>query len=120
MKIICTCLPSMTFWRQSFNGRADGQGRISRPVIGRETLTMQAFPWQQRQTKIRHWIEEFGKVHPNAVAESVMRDLGGNAACGTVLGAVVTAAQGVSEFAVTSSRRSANIMQEAWRGAIEG
>ena len=32
------------------------------------------------------------------------------------LGAVVTAAQGVSEFAVTSSRRSASLMQEAWHG----
>ncbi|CAK0804568.1 unnamed protein product, partial [Prorocentrum cordatum] len=32
------------------------------------------------------------------------------------LGAVITAAQGVSDFAVTSTRHSANILQEAWRG----
>ncbi|CAK0898424.1 unnamed protein product, partial [Prorocentrum cordatum] len=32
------------------------------------------------------------------------------------LGAVITAAQGVSDFAVTSSRSSASLLQEAWRG----
>ncbi|CAK0833937.1 unnamed protein product [Prorocentrum cordatum] len=32
------------------------------------------------------------------------------------LGAVITAARGVSDFAVTSTRHSANILQEAWRG----
>ncbi|CAK0851604.1 unnamed protein product, partial [Prorocentrum cordatum] len=32
------------------------------------------------------------------------------------LGAVITAAQGVSDFAVTSPRSSASLLQEAWRG----
>ncbi|CAK0900847.1 unnamed protein product, partial [Prorocentrum cordatum] len=32
------------------------------------------------------------------------------------LGAAITAAQGVSDFAVTPTRHSANILQEAWRG----
>ncbi|CAK0821636.1 unnamed protein product, partial [Prorocentrum cordatum] len=32
------------------------------------------------------------------------------------LGAVITAAQGVSDFAVTSSRSLASLLQEAWRG----
>ena len=85
-----TLLPGTLLFRHAckVNGEAASE---SRDLVGREFLTLQAYPWQRKLDAIESWTAQLRTINPKTVPEKVLADLGGNAACGTVQVSVLAA-----------------------------
>ena len=65
---------------------------MPRPLLGHEMLTLQSFSWQQRKEQLEQWKEHVQKVTAHKHMDGLLADLAGNAVCGSVMLAVMSAA----------------------------
>ena len=89
VRIAPTVLPGQTFFMHSCEADPSAVGiNESRLMIGHEMLTLQAYPWQSKESEFQKFRESLSKGFPSASEEVQIADLAGNAVCGTVLSAL--------------------------------
>ena len=89
VRVAPTVLPGQTFFMHSCEADPSAVGiNESRLMIGHEMLTLQAYPWQSKESEFQKFRESLSKGFPSASEEVQIADLAGNAVCGTVLSAL--------------------------------